>query len=204
VDGAVRVGPRGGGVEASDTSHEWCVFDGNRTNVAIALRPGSHHVMIRDNLVRAEGGNAVMIYRPDAEGRVTSDVIISRNTGMIDGPKGRFLYVEGRADRITLTHNLYVAPNLTVASGGAPVFVGTGDFSAFARIDGNVWPDATPNRAGGGTMWMGTAGYLTDAAWNAANVVGDDAFTDDNVPAGPTYSLTLAGRTVGSGLRKAA
>jgi PKD repeat protein len=201
--GCVRVGPRGGTYEPGNTtSHEWAVFDGNRvTGSAIDVRPGSHHVMIRDNVIRRDE-QAIMLYRPDAEGRTSSDITITRNTATLTGTQGRFLFVDGRVDGITLTDNLYYAPNMQTSFFGTPVYVATGNMGHFRLIDGNVWPAPT-GAANGGVMLVGTT-YLTESAWDNSAAVGDDLFTDASAPTGETYSLTFNGHAVGSTLRRAA
>jgi hypothetical protein len=209
-DGTLRAGPRGGETEDASTKTEWVVIESNTVlNVSIQVRPGAHHVMIRNNVINNEGAEAIMLYKPDVYGRVSSDVTIDNNTAVNHESTGRFLHLEGRVDGVTLTHNLFVAPNITPGSGSTSgVYVGMNDLSAFRTISGNVWPSVTGIGVGkGGINYVGAtyavaADYRDPTEWEAFEQVEGDEFR--NVAESAIYSVSVGTQTVGSTLRLAA
>ncbi len=208
-DGALRAGPRGA-AEATTTKAEWIVFEGNTVlNVGMTIRPGTHHVMIRNNVINNEAGESIVIYKPDAEGRVSSDITVDNNTAVNHASSGKFIMIQGKVNGITLTDNLYVAPNLKPTdNAAAPVYVAMNDLSVFTRISGNVWPSVTGgNWAKGGINYVGdtwgsTSAYKTTVAWEDYDVVEGDQFT--NVDPSSMYSFKIGTSNVGSNVRLAA
>jgi len=185
--GALRVGPRGGDTEPADTAMEWAVIEGNQvTGSAISVRPGTHHAVLRNNVVRNEEG--VKVFRADSAGRTSTDIVIDHNTTIAPSEIARFLNVEGKAERITLTNNLLIAPKMVVGKdAAAAVYVGMSDISCFDRIAGNVWskPASSVKFAGeGGLFYIGNkwgepAGYIPFDKWKSfPQVSGDDVASD--------------------------
>jgi hypothetical protein len=183
-DGALRAGPRGGGQEDRNTSTDWVVFENNLVvEHDIAVYPGTHHLMIRNNIVRSDTSAAVTVQPADSEGRVVTDIQILNNTGVNTTDRGRFLLVTGdlKSAAITLVNNMFVDPNHVAGKGGAPVYVTDTDLSAFKEISHNVWP--VPVRfdkyAEGGLnyvwpYWSDSRGYQTYAEWDKWAVVSDE------------------------------
>jgi hypothetical protein len=187
-DGALRAGPRGGGVEDDNTSTDWVVFENNLvTEHDIAIYPGTHHLMVRNNIIRSNTSAAVTVQPKDSEGRVVSDIQILNNTGVSTTDRGRFLLVTGdlKSAAITLKNNMFVNPTHVAGKGGAPVYVTDTDLSAFKEISHNVWP--VPIRfdkySQGGVnyvwpYWSDERGYQTYAEWDRWAQVSDERFNN--------------------------
>lgn len=204
-DGTLGFGP-GPWTPATDAT-EWVVITGNQINDAQVYLAGAvHHAMVSDNVLNLSGSSQIHIHPGDPGGfasRVMSDITVTGNTGTNNGPTGQFLELTGSANpgTITLTDNLYAAPNLiTGANMSAPVLVDAPDLGSFKLISGNVWP-AGGDHANGGVnyvwgSWFGP-GWQTADQWNANSVVHNDTFQTVTLPAG-VYSLTLNGNTIGA------
>jgi hypothetical protein len=209
-DGALRAGPRGGGVEDASTSTDYVVIEDNTViGVSITLRPGAHHVMIRNNMINFEGNEAIKIFRADSQGRVSSDITIDHNTAVDHQATGQFLDLEGLATGITVTNNLFIAPNLQLGkSAAAPVYVGMNNLSAFRQISGNIWPDAQGLKlTNGGVNYIGASwgqnnAYQSVESWENYDVVQGDQFI--NVDEKSLDSLKIGPDTAGSTIRLAA
>lgn len=179
--GPIRVGPLGMN-EPFTTATEWVVIDGNEVRRAgILAVPGSHHVMVRNNVVRGDNQHAIQVEGPSDGGkRFCADLTFANNTVVDDGPYGSLLKLWGHADGVRLVDNLFVAPHLTPGpNGAAGVSVVEGDLSSFTQVAGNVWPAVA---GGGGTNAVGRQ-YLTAAQWQALPGVRDDRFANATVDA---------------------
>jgi hypothetical protein len=111
------------------------------------------------------------------------DLVIDHNVGINNGTTGNFLNLDGAADSITLTNNVYVAPYLQPGTyGTAAVAVGMNDLSAFRRINGNIWPATGRGYLSSTMMFVGTSyteqNHFGPTAWNNMAQVGDDQFVD--------------------------
>lgn len=207
--GALRIGPRGGPTEAATTRAQWCVVEDNiLDNVGVQVRPGSQHLIIRNNLMRSSEG--VKIYAADSAGRVSSDIVIDHNTTIAPGERACFLRVEGKAEGITLTNNLLIAPQMVAGpDASAAVYVGAADLSCFSAIAGNVWPLPTSHDqyAGNGLFylapkWGAAGGYLSPAAWAALPQVKDDTVATIRLDdAGKALGLPAVSSEAGASLR---
>jgi hypothetical protein len=164
---------------------------------------------VRDNVIRRDNDIAINMpgYSSDYQ-RGVSDIYIVHNTVINNGTNGKFLKVGGAVDGVTVTNNLYVAPNLeTGAYDAAPMHIGNNDLSGFRLIANNVWPAATIlDAAHGGINYVGddgnTSGYKTPTQWENYSQVHDDAFKD--VTLKDSYMINLNGEAVGSDMKKAA
>ncbi len=207
--GPIRTGPLGNHSEASNTSTEWVVLDGNQTHdYPINIYTGSHHVMIRNNILNDTNGVGIALIPKDSEGRYLLDIQILNNTGINSGHVGQFLHTAGAATpgSITLGNNLYIAPNLTPGTyGAAPVYVTETDLTSFKAIFNNIWPDPVNifRYAQGGINWVwpnytGTIGFKTPQEWNAYPQVFNDIFRNIQISGNgtPLQSLAGLGRTV--------
>ena len=189
--GALRAGPRGGGQESDSTSTSWVVFENNLvTDHDIAVYPGTHHLMVRNNIIRNDTAADITVQPTDSDGRVVSDIQILNNTGVSTIERGRFLLVTGdlRTAAITLKNNMWVAPDHVAGKGGAPVYVADTDLSAFKEISNNVWP--VPERfdayGQGGIhyvwpYWSDARGYQTYAEWDKWAVVSDEKYDNSSL-----------------------
>jgi len=188
-DGALRAGPRGGGQEDSDTSTDWVVFENNLlTDHDIAIYPGTHHLMVRNNVVRTNSSAAITVQPTDSEGRTVTDIQLLNNTGVTTAQTGKFLLVTGdlKTPQITLMNNMWVAPNIIASTRGtAPVYVADTDLSAFKRISNNVWPaPAKFDAYGQGGIhyvwpyWSDARGYQTAAEWDRFGVVSGESYNN--------------------------
>lgn len=205
VRGPAGVGPLG---ENDGLSEKWARFrhsavEGNvMYNATFFLQHGAENVTFRDNTFFANDMAAISVkaYNSTYQ-RGVVDLVLDHNVAVNNGTTGNFLKLEGRADQVTLTNNVYVAPYLKPGSfGTAAVSVAMADLSGFRLIGGNVWP--SPSRgnafANGGIIFVGleytSANHYDPTRWNAQSVVGDDQFIDvqlDNV-IGLTRSMLAA------------
>ncbi len=189
TDGPIRVGPRGGEFEKGhpETATEWSVVDGNDlTDSSVRMDPGSHHIMVRNNLVRRHEGTAFEIDAPDPDGRTSADLTVVHNTAVDTGPTGIFLKVWGHVDGMTVADNLFVAPHLHAGvNGSAGINVRGQQLDGFTAVTHNVWPVPEAFERGtkqGDVAVLGpdnrdkSLNYLTADAWNATPLVAGDRF----------------------------
>jgi hypothetical protein len=206
-DGTMSFAPAGAAMATA--TNNWVVVEDNFFHdMQLQLWANPQHVMVRDNFFDASGFAQIDLIATDSmyPALQLGDVTITGNTGVNNGVAGQFLYMAGNyaPGSITLTHNLYAAPNLqNGVNAGAAVYVETGTIAAFASITGNIWPSASGalytnpgavNYVGGSNL---PTGYLTADQWNAQSVVGSDVFQDVTLPA-KTYVVTVNGVTAGA------
>jgi hypothetical protein len=210
TDGRCEVGPLAGadGLMKPDWQVQranWAVVEDNTFHGTsfISVCHGTNHMMVRGNVFNQIGGMDITVDAPSSVyNRDVEDLTITNNTAINNGTKGTFLWVGGPVAGITLTNNLYVAPNITPGVGTTSgVYVNGNSLSSFREISGNVWPTAHPNSyAQGGVNFVGasmsSSGYRDAAEWNALPQVGDDTFESATVDG--TYSLVIGDQTVGS------
>ena len=142
------------------------------TDHDIAIYPGTHHLMVRNNVVRTNSSAAITVQPTDSDGRTVTDIQLLNNTGVTTSQTGKFLLVTGdlKTAQITLMNNMWVAPNIIAGTRGtAPVYVADTDLSAFKRISNNVWPDPAKFDAYGQggihyvwPYWSDARGYQTE------------------------------------------
>ncbi len=121
ADGPLRAGPRGQNTEPNSTVSNWTVFDGNRvTNADIEVWPGTHHMVIRNNIIQNNALQDINITPTDQNGRNISDIRILNNTGIDNSTIGDFIFAEGGlpTGSLIVGNNLFVAPNLIPAPEG--------------------------------------------------------------------------------------
>ena len=182
--GPIRTGPRGGGTEKATSASDWCVIDGNDLDDAqVRVDCGSHHVMVRNNVVHDYPGSGIEVDGPDGAKRTSADLTIAHNTFVDAGPIGLFTKVWGHVDGITLADNLFVAPHLKAGvNGTAAVNVNGADLAWFTAVSHNVWPvPEVPAKVKGGVVIVGTDGdrnknFRTAADWAAMAPVAGDVF----------------------------
>jgi PKD repeat protein len=180
TDGTIRVGPLGLH-ELPSTATDWAVIENNVVrNTYIVANPGSHHIMIRGNIVFNDKLQCIQLMGPDKDGRTSGDIHILNNTAIDRGTTGAFLKVWGHINGIELKNNLLVAPNLNIGNSGA-AFVNTNetDLKSFTRIADNVWPLVTHRTHGNGFLLANHA--ITPAEWAAFAQVKSDTFADVRV-----------------------
>lgn len=204
-DGTLGFGP-GPWTPATDAVEYLAIVD-NKINYAQVYIAGAvHHALVANNVLNLQGSAQVIVNPIDPAGyasRYMSDITVTQNTGINLGATGNFLEVQGaaRPGAITLTNNLYSAPNLvTGANMAAAVLVDTTNLNGFAVISGNVWPaggthaDGAVNYVAG--SWFAN-GWETPQQWNAQSVVQNDTFQDVTLPSS-VYALALSGTTAGA------
>jgi hypothetical protein len=190
---------------AADSSASWIVVQDNYFNDApLGLTSSSDHVMVRDNYFDDPNMAAIQITPTDATyptTRLMRDITITDNTAVNSGIDGQFLLMANAAlpGTITLTNNLYIAPNLRLENDGdAALTLDAPDLSGFALISGNIWPAA--NSYGGVNYLAGytsPTNYLTPAEWDQESNVHNDQFASVSLPAG-SYQMTVNGVTAGA------
>jgi PKD repeat protein len=172
TDGTIRVGPLGINGEPPTTATDWSVIESNTLNhTSVLAYPGSHHVMIRNNIFHGDNTKSIELQAPDEDGRFNSDIHILNNTAINNGGGGIFLKVWGHTNGIELKNNLFVAPNLKPGvNGTAIVNLVEGDLSSFSAIGHNLWPELAPGSA---CIMQGQP--VTFAQWTAMPKVAGDA-----------------------------
>lgn len=210
TDGDIRVGPLyEWGEAATDTTSNCVITDNQVIDSVIAVDYGAHHIMIDNNVVTDPNGSAIVVEGTDAAGSTVDDVTMTHNTGIDTGTHGNFLDLQGSASNLTLTNNLWIAPN--IQPGGydtAAVYSANPDLSNFNTIADNVWPVPAHGNlwSAGGICLINstptTNGYLTPAAWNAIQQVHNDQFDTETL--GNTYQISLNNILAGSSQKMAA
>ena len=198
------------GAQFPGAMNEYVVIQGNTLNQGqLQLWGNDDNVMVRDNIFNITG-------MPDVQLQVTTTVdtsvklghvTITDNTGINTGTTGSFLTLYGDATpgTISLTNNLYSAPNLLSAlspdaTGG--VYVVGANLNGFSLISDNIWPAASgvnkmyPDTINAVTGSIFPYGYMTADQWNATAQVVDDVFQDVTL-ANNTYQATANGVTAG-------
>ena len=161
------------------------VFEDNIvTDTTLNVSHGAEHIAVRNNRFEHDNDAAITIQGYNSTfARGVVDLRISRNTGINNGTKGQFLWLLGSAKEVSLTNNLYVAPNMETGSHQAAViYVSGSGLGSFKEIRDNVWAD--PNKhwwAEGGIMyvysyWSNQDGYRTPSEWDAMGANGDRFF----------------------------
>jgi hypothetical protein len=209
---AVGIGPLNAGSGLNDIGArlKWAVLEKNIiTDSPINLSHGVEGISIRDNVINRDNGVAFDLSGYSSQyQRGTKDVYIIRNTVLNSGVDGRFIKVGGMVQDVTLSYNLYYAPNLkTGQNQNAPVSITTSDLSGFREISNNIWPEVTILRlADGGINYVGSAGdssgYKTAAEWEAYSQVKNDMYKD--VTLTTSYKVSLGGITAGANMSRAA
>ncbi len=173
---------------------EYGVIENNTTDNTIwNLRPGLKHLAIRNNVIHMDGGPALRLQvsspgYDQVANRQTTDVRIDHNTAVCNSTGGEFLEVLGHATKLTLTNNVYLAPNLAEGGGGTSgaVFVTDSDLSGFTLISGNVWPALKDSAKQAGLNYVGQSmgdpnGFITGQQWDNLPQVSGDLFQDFTV-----------------------
>jgi hypothetical protein len=209
-DGKVCVGPLGEKDGMADMAGRtnWVVVEQNDIHSPIRIEHGAEHVMVRNNLIDYDGAAAFQV-----EGfnttyqRGSSDLYLVHNTVLNSKETGSFIQLLGPVDGITMTNNLYIAPNLKPGEfQAAAVTVCESDLSSFRLISDNVWPAAKGMAyAQGGINFIGkamqSAGYQDPAEWEALPQVKHDQFKSYTI--GSSYLVSLGGITAGADLKAA-
>jgi hypothetical protein len=207
--GTFSVGPLGDGDGLSDIGARATniVVENNRINSGMQILHGTEHIMIDNNISYGNVDFRIDGYNSQYQ-RGVADISIENNTGINSGDHGNFLLVSGPVNGITLTNNLYVAPNLvTGAYGAAPVYVNDSNLNSFKRVQDNIWPAINAlTYAHGGSNFIGTTmnsgGYQTPAQWDAYSQVGDDLY--QSIMLGKYANASVGNVTAGSKLTRAA
>jgi hypothetical protein len=197
LQGSTNIGPTDASGLVTDPAQQaasffWAVVEDNTLYVPLTIQAGASEVAVRGNVAFTDNSTAFIIQGFNAAyNRGVSNVSISGNTEINSGTSGSFVTLLGAATGISLTDNLYVAPNLVFGNVGdtigTPVQVQQSDLSSFSQISQNVWPayfDSGP--AKGGEMFiapLGSSFYATPDQWNAYPQVSGDDFEAVALPA---------------------
>jgi PKD repeat protein len=189
------------------------VVENNVTQrVFINVRPGTKHLAIRNNVVRIDDNWGIQLENIEAgydQVRKTDDVRITNNTIVSMGTSGSFLRMHGHATNITLTNNLFIAPNLKLdGSDGFAVDVTDKDLSAFKTIQQNVWPSLAGTSRQDGVNYVGgenlaAGGFKSPIEWENLPQVKGDIYRNV-APNNDGYEIRIGGFRAGSSLQKAA
>ncbi|HZL37660.1 MAG TPA: PKD domain-containing protein [Tepidisphaeraceae bacterium] len=201
--GTLRVGlPQG----ADPQYTGWGVVEGNETyKFWFNIRPGVEHLAIRDNVINYDSGAAIVLETQysDPNRNPIDDITIDHNTAISTDGIGKFLELDGPATNISLTNNLYIAPNLVwEGEECGAVFVAGTNLDSFSQISNNIWPKmpATSQQPGDNYLYpeygQVPKGFETAAQWAALPQVHNDQYA--NPASADTYSMTLNGFTAGA------
>lgn len=195
--GPVGVGPLGmaDGLNIKEARFNHAAFEGNiiTGGGTLDVHHGANNITLRGNTLYTDAGLPSFKVEgwSNSYGRGVSDVVIDHNIAITQATSGKFLWLLASVDGVTVTNNVYIAPNLTAGSAGtAAVYVSQKDLSSFKLIDNNTWPATNRSNgfARGGLAFVGTdytsANHKTPSEWNSLNKVGNDKFTDvamDNI-----------------------
>jgi hypothetical protein len=200
----------GAGLDRKDSRLQWTVIEKNTFEESqVNVGHGTEHLSVRDNVIIKENGMAIDMKGWSAEyERGVKDVYIVHNTVINNSTGGKFMKVGGKVEAVTVSNNLYVAPNYeTGTDNSAPLQILYGDLSGFRTISDNVWPMPTiRSYADGGINYLGTAGnsscYKTPEEWEAYSQVRNDQYQD--VTLSTSYRISLGGITAGADMKMAA
>lgn len=210
LHGPSGIGPLGFGDGLGDKQARFkhAVFANNFVyDDTFYIRHGAQNVTVRNNVLDGNGRAAIYIdaYQDDYQ-RGVIDVVIDRNTAYNDEITGNFVYVGRNIDGLTITSNLYIAPNLIPGQyNTAPVFVSDNDLNGIRKITNNLWPvgNGIP-WVQGGVNFVGTEmtpeNWFTGSEWNALDGVGEDFFQDVTTSARDIHQFTLGTKKFGSAL----
>jgi Ca2+-binding RTX toxin-like protein len=184
--GTVSIGPDDALPE--NTVVSWIKLNGNTfTNSQIQIHGSVQHMLVSNNVTDYSFYPDIIIQTVDPvyASRVMSDITIDHNTGILSSALGFFLEVDGDKYKniITVTNNLFAAPNFEPGSNGAAsVYILANTAGSIAYDNNNVWAPATgvsflaPNAVnliGSGTNMNN---FVSASQWNALPNVGTDFF----------------------------
>jgi hypothetical protein len=190
-------GPTGvGPLTTQPSGFNYAIFSDNTLYVPMNIEPGASNVLVEGNVSYLDGNTEYYVNGYDTtNNRGVVNAIITGNTVINSGPTGDFLSMDGPASEITLTNNLYVAPNLVFGDNGAGgVYVETADLSSFSLISGNIWPvNNSSSQVDGDENFVGPAwldSYVSATTWNSFSQVQGDTFETVTLPS--DYESELA------------
>ena len=175
----IQVGPIPTVGEPSDR-WRWAVIENNQVlNDSCKVFHGAEHVIVRNNIVHADGIIAYEAFGHDVSMRRTAvDVRFVHNTAINTTPHGRFLKLGPDTEEIVVANNLYWAPALATGDGSANTFILDGDLDG-VTFHGNLW--AEPATVGWGDgwhylwpSWSHAGGYRDADQWRALPQVRDE------------------------------
>jgi hypothetical protein len=162
----------------------WGVVQNNRLdNIFINVRPGTEHVVFRNNYIHQKGNEEgdwaffLACDKPEYDSvRKIADVRIEHNTAVNDGKIGQFMMIQANESQpidLTIKNNLFVAPNLRRGGDrGWSVFLFGKDLSGFKAVEGNVWP------AGPGALHHWNKADQTPDRWAQQPMVSHERYED--------------------------
>jgi hypothetical protein len=209
--GPVGVGPLGqqDGLTDKGGRFNHALFEGNQilSGGTVDVHHGANNITLRGNTSYTDSGAAAFKVEgwSSIYGRGVSDVVIDHNVAITQSQTGQFLWLLAAVDGVTLTNNVYIAPNLKPGSAAtAAVYVSLPDLNSFRQIDNNTWPSPVRGTsfARGSMAFVGidytSANHKTPGEWNTMTLVGDDEFIDvslDNLDA--SFSSAIVGVRAG-------
>lgn len=188
LEGPAQVGPIPQ-VGPAAARWEWAVFEANHVvHDGLRVFHGAEHVALRNNVVQRTNDTAIEVMGWDETfQRTAADVRVLHNTGVNEGPSGRFLHVGADTVGLRVANNLYCAPALATGSGPVANVYMLDDALGSAEFTGNLWQVPAVTGWGNGwhylwPYWSNADGYRAEAEWAAL------AGTDDEM-----YRLFAAG-----------
>jgi hypothetical protein len=213
AQGPANAGPLGTDVANPDVTLTDVVFDSNTiNNTTLLITAGAEDVMIKNNVINANGDSGITINAQEIGGGfnwTVTNVWILNNTVTEPGQYGGFLAInDGEASNIVMDYNVFDDPNFQISSGQAFVTIDENDMNSFSQVLDNVWsePAWISPWVNGGMFFVSSdissqVGWLTPAEWEASGVASGDVIMNINL--GSTYQVQTDGFTAGSSLANA-
>ena len=188
--GPSTVGPLGTADGLSDKSarFRYAVFESNKITGKVTVENGAEQVVFRNNIIKTDGATGITLEGYDYQyNRSAKDITIVNNTGINNDRNGQFVALFNGASGITISNNLYTAPNLYAGNNGTvTVWIDDSSLSGVRKIDNNVWADAEYTGWAGGNMFVttpgaGNASFKNEQEWLAYSKIDKDVFSDVNL-----------------------
>ena len=205
--GLSTVGPLGetDGASTKSARFRYAVFESNKLDGRFNVEHGAEEVVFRNNVIKSDAGTGITIEGYDyTYNRTSKDITIVNNTGINNDKNGQFIALQNGATGVTISNNLYAAPNLYAGNNGTVIlWIDDTSLSGIKKIDNNVWADAKSTGWAGGNMWITTpngpanAGWKNEQEWLAYSKIDDDVFSDVSLDGSYKPVNNSAARTAG-------
>src|SRR5688572_3787762 len=188
--GGGGVGPLSGpdGLNQMESRWLWAIWENNVFHdETFMVESGTEHLDFRYNVLDFDNDWSMQIEGYDSTyNRTSRDITIHGNVAINKGTQGQFLHTWAGIADVSVTDNIYIAPNLQFGPyQSAVMVVQAANLNGFTTISGNLWPaNNTDGWAQRGVHYVGSgnvqSGYMDQAEWLAFAVVGDDRFGTAN------------------------
>lgn len=188
--GGGGVGPLDGpdGMNQMEARWLWAIWENNVFHdETFMVESGAEHLDFRYNVLDFNNDWSMQIEGYDSTyNRTSRDITIHGNVAINNGTQGQFMHTWSGIADVSVTDNIYIAPNLQFGPyQSAVMVVQAANLNGFTTISGNLWPtNNTDGWAQQGVHYIGSgnvqSGYMDQAEWLAFSVVGNDRFGSTN------------------------